>query len=49
MSLGFPTTGLTANVTTYTVNGRTWLWNGTGAATTRAGGTGASGLIIIEY
>ena len=28
MSLGFPTTGLEANVTTYQKGGRTWLWNG---------------------
>ena len=28
MSLGFPTTGLEANVTTYVKGGRTWLWNG---------------------
>ena len=45
MSLGFPTTGLTANVTTYTVNGRTWLWNGKGwqLRSTFVGYTGSMG------
>ena len=28
MSLGFPTTGLVANVTTYLHGGRTWIWTG---------------------
>ena len=28
MSLGFPTSGLIANQTTFTIGGRTWLWNG---------------------
>jgi hypothetical protein len=28
MSLSFPTTGLIANVTTYTYGGTTWLWDG---------------------
>ena len=28
MAINFPTTGLVANVTTYTYQGYTWLWNG---------------------
>lgn len=28
MPLNFPTTGLTANQTTYTFSGNTWIWNG---------------------
>ena len=28
MPLNFPTTGLTAGVTTYTFGGNTWIWNG---------------------
>jgi hypothetical protein len=28
MPLNFPTTGLTANITTYTFSGNTWIWNG---------------------
>ena len=28
MALSFPTTGLVANVTTYTYGGNTWLWDG---------------------
>jgi hypothetical protein len=28
MPLNFPSTGLTANVTTYTFGGNSWLWNG---------------------
>jgi collagen type VII alpha len=28
MALGFPTTGLVTNVTTHSINNRTWLWNG---------------------
>jgi len=29
MAINFPTTGLTPNVTTYTLGDRTWLWTGT--------------------
>jgi hypothetical protein len=30
MAINFPTTGLVAGVTTYTVGSRNWLWNGEG-------------------
>jgi len=46
MSIVFPTTGLTANVTTYTLDTRTWIWTGQGwkiTTTTVTGPTGATG------
>jgi hypothetical protein len=30
MSLGFPTANLVTNSTTYTVNTKTWIWDGYG-------------------
>jgi hypothetical protein len=45
MALNFPTTGLTANVTTYTVGTRTWMWNGYGwkVVSNLVGATGPTG------
>lgn len=46
MSITFPTTGLTPNVTTYTLGTRTWIWTGQGwkiTTTTVTGPTGPSG------
>ena len=46
MSIVFPNTGLTANVSTYTLGTRTWTWTGQGwriTATTILGPTGPSG------
>lgn len=46
MSIIFPTTGLVANTTTYTLGTRTWLWTGQGwkiTTTTVTGPTGPSG------
>lgn len=30
MSLGFPTANLQANITTYTLGTKTWIWDGYG-------------------
>jgi hypothetical protein len=46
MSIVFPNTGLTANVSTYTLGTRTWTWTGQGwkiTATTVTGPTGPQG------
>jgi hypothetical protein len=45
MPINFPSSGLTANVSTYTLNGRTWLWNGYSwqLQTQVAGYTGSQG------
>jgi hypothetical protein len=46
MSIVFPNTGLVANVTTYTLGTRTWLWTGQGwrmTNTTVTGPTGSAG------
>ena len=45
-TVDFPTTGLTPNVTTYTLGTRTWLWNGAAweiVAQTATGYTGSLG------
>ena len=41
MSLNFPTTGLTANQTTYTFSENTWIWNGYAWDSVSVGGTGS--------
>lgn len=46
MSIVFPTTGLVANTTTYTLGTRTWIWTGQGwkiTTTTVIGPTGPQG------
>jgi hypothetical protein len=46
MSIVFPNTNLTANVSTYTLGTRTWLWSGQGwkiTTTTVTGPTGPTG------
>jgi len=46
-TVDFPTTGLTPNVTTYTLGTRTWLWNGAGweiVTQTITGYTGSAGV-----
>ena len=43
MPLNFPSTGLTANVTTYTFGGNSWLWNGYAWDSVSTGGTGSGG------
>ena len=45
MPINFPSTGLTANVSTYTLNDKTWLWNGTAwqLVSNQAGYTGSVG------
>jgi hypothetical protein len=46
MSIVFPNTGLTANVSTYSLGTRTWTWTGQGwkiTATTVTGPTGPQG------
>lgn len=42
----FPTSGLVANVTTYSSSGRTWIWNGTtwDSIGTAQGATGSQGI-----
>jgi hypothetical protein len=57
MSINFPSTGLTANVSTYTLNGRTWLWNGyswqlqtqVAGYTGSLGYTGSKGAVQIYF
>ena len=46
MPISFPTTGLVANVTTYTYSGFTWIWNGTtwDSVGTVQGVTGPQGI-----
>lgn len=49
MPFNFPTTGLVANVTTYSYSGRTWIWNGSawnsvGTVQGTQGTTGAQGI-----
>ena len=46
MSIVFPNTGLTANVSTYNLGTRTWVWTGQAwriTTTTVTGPTGSSG------
>jgi len=43
MPLNFPSTGLTANQTTYSFSGNTWIWNGYAWDSVSTGGTGATG------
>lgn len=53
MPISFPTTGLTPNVTTYTFDGRTWLWTGSvwrsvGTAQGMAGPQGTQGIQGVQ-
>jgi hypothetical protein len=41
MPLNFPSTGLTANETTYSFSGNTWIWNGYAWDSVSTGGTGS--------
>ena len=41
MPLNFPSTGLTANQTTYSFSGNTWIWNGYAWDSVSTGGTGS--------
>jgi hypothetical protein len=43
MPLNFPSTGLTANQTTYSFSGNTWIWNGYAWDSVSTGATGATG------
>jgi hypothetical protein len=55
MPLNFPSTGLTANETTYSFSGNTWIWNGyawdsvsTGGGTGPTGATGPQGATGVQ-
>ena len=51
MPINFPTTGLVANVTTYSYDGRTWIWTGfvwqsVGTVQGLQGTTGTKGIVF---
>lgn len=42
-AINFPSSGLTPNVTTYSVNGKTWIWDGVSWKNISSGYTGSQG------